>query len=55
MKTGSSLGVGDSYESKVSAIEKVGKSETPVAGGVFALPTNTKYGHTGIVQSVNSD
>lgn len=30
MKTGTSLGMGDTYESKVKAIEKVGKSDVPV-------------------------
>lgn len=58
MKTGTSLGVGDTYDSKVKAIEKVGKSTNPVEGGVFTFPLKTSMGdtgHFGIVKSVNSD
>jgi hypothetical protein len=32
MKTGKSMGIGNSYESKVKAIENAGKSATPVEG-----------------------
>lgn len=41
MKTGTSLGMGNSFTEKVSAIEKVGKSASPVEGGVFAFPAKS--------------
>ena len=47
--------MGDTYDSKQSAIQAIGKSNVPVVGGLFVMDTNTKAGHTGIVQSVNSD
>lgn len=47
--------MGDSYESKVSTVEQIGSSDTPVKGGLFVFPTNSPNGHTGIVESVNDD
>lgn len=43
------------FSDKVNAINKIGSSSSPVVWWVFAMPTSTKYGHTGIVQSVDWD
>ena len=45
----------DSLESKITAIDNIGRAAWPVAGGLFAYPTNDPAGHTGIVTKVNPD
>ena len=45
----------DSLESKITAIDNIGRANWPVAGGLFAYPTNDPAGHTGIVTKVNAD
>ncbi len=45
----------DSIESKITAIDNIGRANWPVAGGLFAYPTNDPAGHTGIVTKVNPD
>lgn len=30
-------------------------SDVPVVGGAFIEKTNDKYGHTGIIESINAD
>lgn len=54
-KTWTALSMGDTIQSKIDAINKVGKSETPQVWGVFAWDLWTGTGHTGIIKSVNSD
>ena len=53
--TGSGAGIGDSLESKRDALDKIGKVDAPVAGGIFVSNGNSSYGHTGVVKSVNAD
>ena len=58
MATGSKMGVADSYDSKVKAINKVWASPVPVEWGIFAFPAETFWGntgHIGIVQIINED
>jgi hypothetical protein len=45
----------DSLQSKLTAIDSIGRAAWPVAGGLFAYPTNDPAGHTGIVTKVNPD
>ena len=45
----------DSLQSKITAIDNIGRAAWPVAGGLFAYPTNDPAGHTGIVTKVNPD
>lgn len=45
----------DSLQSKITAIDNIGRANWPVAGGLFAYPTNDPAGHTGIVTKVNAD
>lgn len=45
----------DSLESKITAIDNIGRSDRPAEGGIFAYDTNNQYGHTGIVTKVNND
>jgi len=45
----------DSLQSKITAIDNIGRANWPVAGGLFAYPTNDPAGHTGIVTKVNPD
>lgn len=51
--TGKALGIGDSYKSKIAAVEKVWVSPTPVPWGVFVMNTWTWTWHTWVVQSVD--
>lgn len=54
--TGSTAGIGDTLESKLATVDKIGKSDTPVVGGIFVSnPLGNTVGHTGIIQQVNSD
>ena len=56
MMTGERAGMGNTLDSKLKAIYNVGRSESPVAGGLFVSnPLKNNVGHTGIVQSVNAD
>lgn len=57
-QAGITLGIGDSYESKVSAINKIWQATNVNemwAWSIFTYPTGTKYWHIGIVTSVNDD
>lgn len=54
MATGSKMGVANSFQSKVEAIQSQGQSHVPIAWGVFAYDVG-KYGHTGIVTAVHPD
>lgn len=47
------LGVGDSYQSKMSKMDPTIK--TPEPGMVFTMPTSTQYGHTGFIVAVKGD
>jgi hypothetical protein len=54
--TGSGAGIGDTLQSKLATLDKIGKSDTPVVGGIFVSnPLGNTVGHTGIIQQVNSD
>lgn len=45
----------NSLESKRDALDKIGKVDAPVVGGIFVSNGNSSYGHTGIVTAVNAD
>lgn len=54
--TGSSAGIGDTLNDKYGAISDIGRSDTPVVGGIFVSnPLNNNVGHAGIVSKVNDD
>lgn len=45
----------DSYDSKINTVKAIWSSNIPQVWGVFVWNTWSSTGHTGIVQSVNSD
>jgi len=48
--------MGDTLNDKYAALSDIGRSDTPVVGGLFVSnPLKNAIGHTGIVQSVNND
>ena len=53
--TGSRAWMGDTLQSKINAITKIGQSTTPQVWGLFTLDTWTSTGHTGIVTWVNGN
>lgn len=57
-QAGVTLWIGDSYESKVNAINKIWQAmnfNEIWAGSIFAYPTWTQYWHIGIITGVNPD
>lgn len=57
-QAGITLWIGDSYESKVNAVNKIGQAMNANevwAWSIFTYPTGTKFWHIGIVTWVNDD